>query len=140
MCGKNGLDRLCYLAGKSKDHSIYVKTVDNRPCWHPCPQIFVTYYFGFRCWVFLHSWWGKNMWQIIFVKGMAFCYQNCSDQLWEKSFWDHWNNLFKQWKVRTIFGKRMHAFLTCSWRLLISNRLEFKLEKKYWDLETCRKI
>ena len=22
-------------------------------------------------------------------------------------FWDHKNNLFKQWKVRTIFGNRM---------------------------------
>ena len=27
---------------------------------------------------------------------------------WEFSkFWDHLNNLFKQWKVRTIFGNRM---------------------------------
>ena len=46
-------------------------------------------------------------------------YQNCSDLLWEKiwnsrlkaenlqSFWDHLNNLFKQWKVRTISGNRM---------------------------------
>ena len=54
-------------------------------------------------------------------------YQNCSDLLWVKivpvikknfwnsrlkaknlkSFWDHKNNLFKQWKVRTIFGNRM---------------------------------
>jgi hypothetical protein len=35
-----------------------------------------------------------------------------------------------------------NAFLTCSWRFLISNKLEqleFKLKKKYWDLETCRK-
>ena len=52
---------------------------------------------------------------------------NCSDLQWEKivlvieknfrnsrlkaenlqNFWDHWNNLFKQWKVRTIFGDRM---------------------------------
>ena len=56
---------------------------------------------------------------------MVFCYQNCSDLLWEKNvlviqrkkrnsrlkaenvqnFWDHQNNLFKQWKVRTSFGK-----------------------------------
>ena len=55
---------------------------------------------------------------------MVFCYQNCSDQLWEKNvlaieiffwnsrlktnnlqtFWDHKNNLFKQLKVRTIFA------------------------------------
>ena len=58
---------------------------------------------------------------------MVFCYQNCSDLLWEKivlvieknfwnsrlkaenfqNFWNHFNNLFKQWKVRTIFGNRM---------------------------------
>ena len=24
-----------------------------------------------------------------------------------QNFWDHWNNLFKQWKFRTIFGNRM---------------------------------
>ena len=24
-----------------------------------------------------------------------------------QKFWDLWNNLFKQWKVRTIFGNRM---------------------------------
>ena len=58
---------------------------------------------------------------------MVFYYQNCSDLLWDKivlvieknfwnsrlkaenfqKFWDHWNNLFKQWKVRTIFGNRI---------------------------------
>ena len=33
-------------------------------------------------------------------------------------------------------------FLICSWRFLISNKLEelaIKLEKKYWDLGLCRK-
>ena len=58
---------------------------------------------------------------------MTFCYQNCSDPLWEEIvivieknfwnsrlkaenlqiFWDHLNNLFKQWKVRTISGNRI---------------------------------
>ena len=58
---------------------------------------------------------------------MVFCYQNCCDLLWEKivlvieknfwnsrlkaenlqNFWDHLNNLFKQWNVRTISGNRM---------------------------------
>ena len=62
-----------------------------------------------------------------FFTTMVFCYQNCSDLLWEiivlvneknfwnlrlkaenfQNFWDHLNNLFKQWKVRTIFGNRM---------------------------------
>ena len=60
-------------------------------------------------------------------KKIVFYYQNCSDQLWEKivlvieknfwnsrlkaenlqKFWDHLNDLFKQWKVRTIFADRM---------------------------------
>ena len=60
----------------------------------------------------------------ILIIEMVFCYQSCSDLLWEKNvlviekkvwnsrlkadnlkkFWDHWNNLFKQWKIRTIFG------------------------------------
>ena len=66
-------------------------------------------------------------------RGMVFCYQNCSDLLWEKkcfSFSDpekllkfkakaekfqkilnHYNNLFKQWKFRTIFGNRMLFYL-----------------------------
>ena len=46
---------------------------------------------------------------------MVFCYQNCSDLLWEKivlvieeNFWNsRLSNLFKQWKVRAIFGNRM---------------------------------
>ena len=63
----------------------------------------------------------------ITTKLLVFCNQNCSDLLWEKivlliqknfwnlrlkaenlqTFWDHLNNLFKQWKVRTISGNRM---------------------------------
>jgi hypothetical protein len=34
------------------------------------------------------------------------------------------------------------CFLTCSWELLTSKKLEqleFKLKKKYWDVETCSK-
>ena len=34
-----------------------------------------------------------------------------------QKIWDHLNNLFKQWEVRTIFGNRMF-FLTCSWMFL----------------------
>ena len=83
-------------------------------------------------------------------KEMVFCFQNCSDLLWEKSvvvieknfwnsslktknlqkFWDHLNNLFKQWIGPNNFWNR--KFLTCSWRLIRSNELEnleFKLEK-----------
>ena len=69
----------------------------------------------------LQSFWKKTSENAV---TMVFCYQNCSDLLWEKivlvieknfwnsrlkaenlqNFWDHWNNLFKQWKVRRIFG------------------------------------
>ena len=93
----------------------------------------------------------KKTWKIFSKVGMVFCYYNCSDLLWEKivpviekffwnsrpsasnlqNFWDHLNNLFKQWKVRTISGHRM-IFLTCSWRFLRSNKSEqlwFKSEK-----------
>ena len=104
-----------------------------------------------------------------FMQEMVFCCQNCSDLLWEKidlviekKIWDHLNNLFRQWKVRTISGNRMlfslfleisqisknrtidsnnerseqflvtECFLACSWRCLVSNKLEqlkSKLEK-----------
>ena len=59
-------------------------------------------------------------------QSMVFCYQNCSDLLWEKivlvieknfrnsrlsqelaKFLRSLNNLFKQWKARTIFVNRM---------------------------------
>ena len=36
-------------------------------------------------------------------------------------FWDHKNNLFKQWKARTIFSNRM-LFFTCSWTFRKSNK------------------
>ena len=48
--------------------------------------------------------------------------------------------------IQTVKGQNnfwLHnAFFNCSWRFFRSNeleKLEFKLEKKYWDLETCRK-
>ena len=37
---------------------------------------------------------------------------------------------------------QQNAFLTCSWRFLISDKLEqirIHIGKNYWDLETCRK-
>ena len=68
-----------------------------------------------------------NWFKWIRVLALIFCYQNCSDLLCEKNvlvieknfwnsrlkaenlqkLWDHLNNLFKQWKVRTIFGNKM---------------------------------
>ena len=57
---------------------------------------------------------------------MVFCYQNCSDLLWEKTvlvieknlFWDNLNNLFKQWKVRT-WQNSVHVVVECPPRLKI---------------------
>ena len=48
--------------------------------------------------------------------------------------------------IQTVKGQnnfwQQNAFLTCSWRFLISNKLEqlyiIQIGKKYWDLETCR--
>ena len=50
--------------------------------------------------------------------------------------------------IQTVKGQNnvweQNAFLPCSfWRFLISNKLvqlELIVEKKYWDLETCRKL
>ena len=70
-------------------------------------------------------WMENSLLVILILLTMVFCYQNCSDLLREKivlvikknfwgwrprvceKFWDHLNNLFKQWKVRTISGNRM---------------------------------
>ena len=76
--------------------------------------------------------------------GMVFCYQNCSDLLWEfffansqtsasnfKSFSWSLEQFIQRVKGQTQFWKQ-NAFLTCSWKFLWSNildQLEFKLEK-----------
>ena len=92
---------------------------------------------------------------------VVFCYQNCSDLLWE-SYPSDWEKLLKfeaegrefakisrslaSVLARTIFsnsqrseqfGNRM-LFLLCSLRFLISD-IRIQIRKSYWDLETCRK-
>ena len=50
---------------------------------------------------------------VYFVTKIVLTY--CEKNFWNsrlkaenlQNFWDHLNNLFKQWKVRTIFGNRM---------------------------------
>ena len=75
-----------------------------------------------------------------------FFYQICSGLLWEKIVLVGWRpRICKIFEItennfRTNFGNRM--LLTCSWRFLIPSKLEkleWKLEWKYLDLETCRK-
>ena len=84
------------------------------------------------------------------LKTLVFCYQNCSDLLWqkivleiEKNFWNSRlkPRICKIFEItRTIYSNserseqclETECFLTCSWRFLISNKLEqfkFKLEK-----------
>ena len=58
-----------------------------------------------------------------------------------QTYWDHKYNLFKQWKVSTIF--LTENFLACmNWRPLRSNtlgKLKFQLEKKdHWNVNTYR--
>ena len=57
---------------------------------------------------------------------MVFCYQNCSDLLWEKIILVIEKNFWNCWYIKEC------------WRFLISNKLE-QLEFNYRDLETCRK-
>ena len=85
-------------------------------------------------------------------RAMVFCYQNCSELLWEKfvllikkkfEFANFLRSL-EQFIV-TVKGQNnfwyQNVFLTCSWRFLISNKSTIRshIGKKYWDLETCRK-
>ena len=87
---------------------------------------------------------------------MVFCYQNCSDLLWEKIvlvfeknflnsrlkaenlkiYWDHLNNLFKQWKVRTLFWWQ-NSFSTCSWRFFRSRNFQENLGKIFFSSYNC---
>ena len=46
----------------------------------------------------------------------------------EKRFWDHKNNLFKQWKVRTIFGNGM----------LVLKVSHIKFEIRGWRPRICK--
>ena len=75
--------------------------------------------------------WKSDFGQTSWAPERVFCYQNCSDLLWEKivlvveknfwnsrlkaenlqNFWDQYNNLFKQWKVGTIFCNWMVFYL-----------------------------
>ena len=82
---------------------------------------------------------------------MVFCYQNCSDLLWEKKILSDREKLLKfkaegqefakilrslEQFIQTVKGQnnclKQNAFLTCSWRFLRSQTIEqllFKLEK-----------
>ena len=89
----------------------------------------------------------QKSYQISGKTAMVFCYQNCSDLLWEKIVLvierNLWNSRlqaenFQNFKItRTIWysnseRSEQNAFLTWSWRFLRLDRLEqlkFKLEK-----------
>ena len=91
---------------------------------------------------FLHS--------FLLLELMVVCYQNCSELLWEKNFLviEKFAKILRSLEqfIQTVKGQKkfwwQNAFLTCSWRFLISNKLEkiiIQIGKKYLDLETCRK-
>ena len=86
---------------------------------------------------------------------MAFCYQNCSDLLWEKIVQVDWEKLLKfedeGWEFSKFFrsleqfiwtmkGQNsfgwQNAFLTWVFSGLINQN---NYNSNYWDLETCRK-
>ena len=86
---------------------------------------------------------------VIQLPNMVFCYQNCSDLLWEKIVLVIKKNFFEaehrefakilrqlEQFIQTVKGQNnfgiQNAFFTFSWKFLRSNRLEqleFKLEK-----------
>ena len=67
---------------------------------------------------------------------MVFCYQNCSDLLWEIFFPEFAKFLRSLGQfIQTVKCLVTEFFLTCSCRFLISKKfeqLEFKLENNYW--------
>ena len=113
-------------------------------------------WYGFQCFPSLNFGLKCRFFSLICLSGtqlemgrkderMVFCYQNCSDLLWEKIVLviekNFWNWIFKIFEItRTIYSNSQRSeqslvtecFLTCSWRFLRSNKLEqleFKLEK-----------
>ena len=70
-------------------------------------------------------------------KTMVFCYQNCSDLLCEKKCFNNGEKFSKTFAkslrsleqfIQTVKGQNnfweQNAFLTCSWRFLLSDKLE----------------
>ena len=87
-------------------------------------------------WPLLNIFWQSKHYQYyangIFFTKIVLTY--CEKKLWSRKTFE-----IRRWRPRIC--KKQNAFITCSWRFLISNELEqldFKLEK-YWVLETCRK-
>ena len=83
---------------------------------------------------------------------MVFCYQNCSDLLWEKKCSSDQENLLQNLKIWTIYSNSERSkefwitecFLTSSWRFLIyiwirRIQIQIQIGKKIRDLEPCRK-
>ena len=87
----------------------------------------------------------RQVWYFVTKNVLTYCEKNIF-------YWSRKTFEIQGWRLRickifeiTVKGQNIfweqNAFSTFSWRFLISNRLdqlEFKLEKKYWDLETCR--
>ena len=69
--------------------------------------------------------------------------KNCStDQENLLKFEADGSDFAKNFKSQSEQFLKQNVFLTCSWRVLRSNRLKkntIQIGEKYWDLGTCRK-
>ena len=84
----------------------------------------------------------EQLWYFVTKIVLPYCEKKCfSDREFAKIL-RSLKKIIQPVKGPNNYWQHNAAFLTCSWRFLISNKLEqskLKLEKNYWDLETCRK-
>ena len=90
-------------------------------------------------WNFMPKRFDHWFWNLKYLLELAFCFQNCSDILWEKivlvikkNVWNLRLNVKNFEMTRQIHSNnemsvqflKLNTFSTCSWRFLISNELE----------------
>jgi hypothetical protein len=95
-------------------------------------------------------------WKRMKQREMVFCYQNCSDLLWEKivlviekNFWrPRICKIFEITRIICSNSERSEEFLVieCFFKLFLEvsqnlwiRTIQIQIGKNYWDLETCRK-
>ena len=83
----------------------------------------------------------RALWKI---KTVVFCYQNCSDLLWERKISDG-EKLLKfeaeDWEFSKFLSSQEHFIVQWKVRIIFGNRIlrRIQIGKNYWDLETYRK-
>ena len=71
---------------------------------------------------------------------MVFCFEICSDLLWEKLFVSFFRNFEVSWTIYSSSEKSEQFLVTeCFFVSKRLEQLEFKLEKNYRDLEHAGK-